>query len=263
MLAWLALFAAAEQEPFEPKYRPIVLDSLKSAVHTVLEDLPQIHAGKILIIPLDGNISALATEEFAHRIEVSARFQKVEQGKFDKILEWLGVKKELKEIQTAADARAAAKKAGADYALFGRVFLDPRELPGKCILDVRCRIVSADGHGVHIGTYKTEESFSAIGTTRFRIWMNDRSAIWRILIWLMVAGLLPLVALLLRESLAESRPVVPALLLALLTLVDLLFAWFLMGLDIDGIFQAVLFLLAIGISVVWNLFFMRRFAQAT
>lgn len=250
-----------QQEPFEPKYKEIVSLAVGRAVEEAVQEMPRGKFGKILILPLDGDAYELGGTALRRALEGTGRFQEVRRSTLEEWLEWLGVQKPLADLSTAKDAAAAAREAGAEYALFGRMRIDPSRLPDRADVELHFRIVSAEGGGVFIGSFRSRDEAGFFSIAHRRLWIQEQSVGGRIAVWLVGAALLPLALLLVRGLFTGERPMVPAVLTALVTALDLFFAFVLMGFEIGGVVPAVVFLGAAAVGLAWNSFVFRRLAK--
>lgn len=249
---------------FEEKYVELVREAAQAVADQALEEMRFAATNKsFLSLPLAGDSRGIVTEVLASRIAGSGKFKRVERTTWDELREKLGLAEKVRAVTTSKEAIRIASDYGADYVLFGRAAIGARSRrKGKIDLEVRFRIVNVEtGKGIFIGTYRTREEAGPLSITRQRMWIQDTSAVGRGIVWLIVMLSIPFVVLLFREVLGGSKPLLPVMLVVGFTGIDLLFAFVLMGFEIDGITKAGLFVVALASALFWNLFVVSKVGQ--
>lgn len=215
----------------------------------------------LLVVPLAGDQNNIVTSELVSQIRGRGKFKVASSSsKLDQLLEWAGLKGQKEDITTSAEAIKAAQGARAQYVLFGRVAIDSRgSQRHKVGLTMHLRVVNATtGDGVFIGSFTNRTEFGLLSATRWKVWVKDQSLVARIVVWTIVMLVLPFVILMFQELLAESKPLVPVLMIVVFTGFDVLFAFVLMGFEISSVWAAGVFVVALASSLFWNLFVMSR-----
>jgi hypothetical protein len=266
-LAWPA------QDPFQPeeKYHALISEAGRSVAQQAMEEMRFSFADKsILVIPLTGDTSDIVTNLLSQAILGSGKFVEVRRSTWDDIMTRLGIREPIRQVQVSRQAVEIAQSYGADFVLFGRVYpgLLHRER-GKIDLELHFRIVrvpkreekSAPIQGVFIGTYRTREEPGLLSIVHHRMWIREYSAVGRVIFWAIAMLALPFLVLMFKEMVAGSKPLLPVIFVVLFTGADILLAFVLMGFEIDGMFQAALFILAMASALFWNLFVVAKVGQ--
>lgn len=272
---WLTatLWMVVGQEEFQPeeKYRALIAEAGRSVAQQALEEMRFSFSDKsLLVIPLTGDTNDIVTNILGQAILGSGKFVEVRRGTWDEVMTRLGLREPIRQVQSSRHAIEIAQSYGADFVLFGRVYpgLLHRER-GRIELELHFRIVrvpkkeekAAGIQGIFIGTYRTREEPGLLSIVHHRIWIREYSPIGRLMLWAIVTLSLPFVALMFKEMVTGSKPLLPVIFVVLFTGVDILFAFILMGFEIDGMFQAALFIAAVGSALFWNLFVVAKVGQ--
>lgn len=272
---WLtvALGMAVGQDPFQPeqKYRDLIAEAARSVVQQALEEMRFSFADKsLLVIPLTGDTNDLVTNVLGQAILGSGKFVEVRRGTWEDLMTKLGLRDPIRQVQGAKQAIEIARSFGADFVLFGRVYpgLLHRER-GTIELELHFRIIRVPKteekidaiQGVFIGTYRTREEPGLLSIVHHRMWIREHSPVGRAIFWAIVMLGLPFAVLMCKEMVTGSKPLLPVIFVVLFTGADILLAFALMGFEIDGMFQATLFIVAMASALFWNLFVVAKVGQ--
>jgi hypothetical protein len=263
MSCWLLLLQDPGQ--FDPKWEDLVRLAASRVAHQALEDMTTAPRGKLLVIPLAGDSGekrSIVTDELRRTLLSSGKFTAVESNTIDKILEWLGMKGKIHEITAMEQAVQAGEAAEADYVLFGRTEIDSRFIKDRLDVSLHFRIVNVKTKlGFFIGSYTTREEASIFSPTHWKVKIREIRPFWRLLLWTVVMLGLPFVVIAFKEAAAGSRPLLPVMMVVAFTAIDVFVCFALLGFDIDSVVTAGAFVIAMVVSLFWNLFVLSRIAQ--
>lgn len=269
IFAAISAFTAA-QDPFqfEEKYDPLVQEAARNVAVEAVREMRFSHSDRtLLIVPLTGDVKEIVTNTLGSAILNTQKFVGVQRSTWDEIMTKLGIKDPIRQVQSSKEAIRVGRAYKADYVLFGRVYpgLLHRE-QGKVDLEVHFRIVKVPTEGdtiegVFIGTYRTREEPGLLSIVHHRIWIREYSPVTRIIVWAIVMLSLPFAILMFKEMIGGSKPLLPVIFVVLFTGADILLSFVMMGFEIDGIFQAGLFVFGMASSLFWNLFVVAKVGQ--
>lgn len=260
----VSVLLAQDPAQFDPKWEDFVRDAARKAVDKAVKDIVNAPGGKLLVIPLTGDggkTRSLVTDELRGGLYSTGKFASIEQTSIDKILEFLGMKGKIDEINNLEEAVKAGRSVDSDYVLFGRTIIDGRYAPHVSVT-LHFRIVNVKTkQGFFIGSYSTKEEGGLFSAAHWKVKIHDMSIVWRVVIWMIVALALPFVVIAFKEAAAGSRPLMPVMMVVAFTGMDIFLAFALLGFDIDNVVAAGMFVVAMAVSLFWNLYVLAKIAQ--
>jgi hypothetical protein len=215
------------------------------AAEALPPDLPGIQ--KIAVLRLAGRDSeGYVSRTLAECVGRSGRYDVLHEGFVAKLMRELGL--DDAPVEALADATKAGRKMGVDGVLFGEVaeFTSDRT---SASIRLNLRLASVEsGEAVFAESFARREPPDPASVAGVRQAILGSHVVKRILIWLAVAALLPLLLFpLVKRLLEEESNAVNFGLLAGLTLVDLALAFVLCGLTVSAWLPGVL-LIAAGVA---------------
>lgn len=157
-------------------------------------------------------------------------------------------------IQTATDALALARRRGLDYVVYGAVE-DFRVLHDQSFVKVAVRVAAAAAGSV-VFERRFEEGDAAVfaGVTTDALRADTTRAGWRLVGWLLFVILLPVCSASFWKGLLERESnLVNAVCLIVLTLIDGLLAWALMGFWLETIWLWLILVFGAVTATIYNL----------
>ncbi|NUN50744.1 MAG: hypothetical protein HUU15_18210 [Candidatus Brocadiae bacterium] len=257
LCALLALPLLAATDTLEPVKKGLAADVARLAV----EDMRFRWTGRSLAVaPFRNDPDGLVATALTEQLEARGLFDVVEKPTWREW--WDKIVGNDKDSPIGADkAIEFGKKLEAECVMFGRVealVVDE----GRSYADVKIRIVDVKtGDGIFIGRYRTNLDKSVFSIPYFRVWIYDTSVFVRILIWTVGLLILPFMALLARERLSQSAPIVSIGLMLFMTGVDMVLALLLMGFEADSLLKWGLLVGALAASIFYNLTILAKVAD--
>ncbi len=216
-----------------------------------VDELPKMNGvPSLAVLNLAGDDQGLVTEILRARLEASGEFRLMEPGFFRKLLREFG--KEEAPVSRLADAVDMARKLGVDLVLFGEL-PEFKASADRAAIRLELRMAErATGQALFARSY-SESVGSGPGRFSWRARMAGSAKGRRIFIWVAFTLLLPLLTVpLIRRIISVESNLVNLVLLVAYTAVDLALAFFLTGFWIPGIWTAVVLLLALAASALYN-----------
>lgn len=250
LLLWQLWDVFGPKSPELPYLRKQVADR---TIDKAVNDLPHLESVKTVVVLLFANDQGgYVTSQFHDRIQVSGRYQIMDDTLWQKIQAELGIQG--KPVGTLGDALEVGRKTGADVAIFGelRVF---EMTENAATIDMLVRMVDLHTEFVLFAQrYQDSMVASPLSIAYVSSRISDSSLPRRVVIGLLFVLLLPWVtfqamAALLRR---QSNNVNAVLLLAY-TVIDALGIFVLTGFNVETWLSAAIFLLAVGMSATYNI----------
>lgn len=205
----------------------------------------------LAVLPLRNDPNEVVTRRLKEAIADRGRYEIIEESLFRRLIAQL--RKTPIPPLTAADAVSAARQIGADAVLFGEVTRFSGQ-QGEAMLAIDVRMAERQsGHAVWVKHY--EEQLSGAPTTAdyWRARLADSNKPQRVVIWVCLVLLLPLVtAPLIRRVTAEESNALNLVMLVSYTAVGVVAAWALTGFWVPSWWTALALLLAMGSAAVYN-----------
>ena len=234
---------------------PVLRDSILDAIATRIKaQMPRAFVGKpIIIADLGGDPNESITNGIRNRLAAEHAASVVPQDFLERVLRQIGLA--AKPVTRLDDAVRVARETGADGVLFGEVVdqsFGPRAAHLK--LDLRWADKST-GQAVYLPPVEAQAGGSPMSASYWSARM-EAAPIWpRILIWLAVTILLPLIASpLIRRLTAEQSNAINFAVLAVVTTLDVALAFVLLGFSVSAALPALLLLAAFAGAVYYNTF---------
>jgi hypothetical protein len=241
-------FLEAPQDTLGPMQRSLADKVCARAV----QDLPKTTETRSLaVLNLGGDSGNYVTGLLRRKIAASGQYQVLDESFFGKLLQEFG--KQEAAVTKLSDAVAIARQLGVDLVLFGEVpSLQSGAGTGSMKLELRMA-ERVSGQAVYARSFGEEVGGNLILSSYWRTRVADSSIGWRILIWVLFTLLLPIAAIpLIRRLVSEESNLANLLLLLGMTIVDMFVAILLTGFWIPTIWTAVVLILALAGSAVYN-----------
>ncbi len=212
----------------------------------VVADLPRREGSpSVAVLDLAGDPNGLVTALLREKIQAADSYRVLERQLFDKMLGEFG--RQGAPVSRLTDAVSTARQIGVDLVVFGEVsdfFVDT----GRSSLRLEARMAERQsGQAVFARSYY--EGSSGGWFSR----LPDRSLLRRVLIWILLTILLPVVSIpLIRRLIAMDSNITNLLMLLGYTALDMLFAFLLAGFGFPGVWGIVLLVLALAASAFYN-----------
>ncbi len=218
----------------------------------IVTDLPRQESIRSLaVLPLAGDADEFLTAKLRAAIRASGRFELIDESFFRKILQELGLR--AAPVASFDAALAAAQKAGVDFALFGEVVrFETTENQAALRLNVRLAD-RASRQAVFARTYERTAGGGALSSAYWRAHVADSSKGRRILLWVLVVLLLPILTVPIIHRVTEQESNAwNLMMLVTYTALDVGFAFALTGFWVPGALTALVLVAALGVSASYN-----------
>lgn len=218
----------------------------------IAEDLPrQDSVRSLAVLPLAGDPDEFLTAKLRSSIRASGKYELVDDSFFRKILQEGGARSA--PVASFDAAVAAARRAGVDFALFGEV-VRFETTEGGGALKVNLRLADrAARQAVFSRTFERTTGGGVMSSNYWRAHIADSSKWRRVLIWVLLVLLLPIVtAPLIRRITEQESNAWNLVVLIVYTAVDEGVAFALTGLWVPGALTTVVLLAALFSSAYYN-----------
>lgn len=232
---------------------PVLRDSLLDSITArIKSQMPRTLAGKpIVVAELGGDPTQEITKGIRERLGTKPETSVVPSEFLERVLRQIGLGS--RPVTRLEDAVRVARETGADGVLFGEVVEQSFSRHSAHVkLDLRWAD-KATGQALYVPPLEAEAGGSAWSASYWGARMQAASIWPRILIWLAVTLLLPLLASpLIRRLTAEQSNALNFAVLAVATLLDVALAFILLGFSVSAALPALLLLAAFAGSVYYN-----------
>lgn len=218
----------------------------------IVEDLPrQNGVYSLAVLPLAGDPDGFVTAKLRDTVRSSGKYELMDDSFFHKIWRELG----RRDVPVADfdGAMTAARKAGVDFALFGEI-VEFETTENRAALKLNLRLADRSARqAVFARTYERAEGGGALSSAYWRAHVADSSKGQRLLIWVLVVLLLPiLTAPLIRRVTEEESNAWNLALLVIYTAIDTGLAFALTGFWVPGLTTALVLIGALLVSAYYN-----------
>jgi len=236
IVAMLVIRSGGRGYDIDPVERYCIEASAGEAADTIARAVAM---RKALLMPLAGQDDGFAYEELRSALRGVGGFEIVEKddlGTFEQIVDsitsfvrGLAGGGEVRDV-AAEPAVAAAKKAGAPVVIFGKV-IKRGTSDRRTSFGVALRAVKVDdGKTLVAKAFTTEVRRSWTSGAYRRVWMRSRSWWGRMLVWIGIVAILPIVAgRVTKPLLQQELNAINAAVLAVFVVLDAFTAWLLLG----------------------------------
>lgn len=205
----------------------------------------------LAILPLRNDPNEVVTRRLKESIAARGRYEIIEESLFRRLLAQL--RKTPVPPFTVAEAVSVARQIGADAVLFGEVTRFSGQ-QGEAMLAIDVRLAEREsGQAVWVKHYEEQLSGAPTTVDYWRARLADANKPQRVVIWVCLVLLLPLVtAPLVRRVTAEESNALNLGMLVAYTAVGAAAAWALTGFWVPSWWTAFALLLAMGSAAVYN-----------